>query len=71
MPEKRIPYVARADEQVVPLHALNPTRKHLQLSTDNKKLIYCCKKLAFSDGTSFKRSKKPSYCRAQGGVYGK
>ena len=36
--------------------------------TDNKKLIYCYKMLAFSDGTSFKRSKKPSYWRAQGGV---
>ena len=27
---------------------LKPTRKHLQLSTDNKKLIYCYKTLAFS-----------------------
>ena len=52
------------------LTALKPTRKHLQLSTDSKKLIYCYKTLAFSDGTSFKRSKKPSYWRAQGGVYG-
>ena len=39
------------------LTALKPTRKHLQLSTDNKKLIY--------------RYKKPSYWRAQDGVYGK
>ena len=29
------------------LTALKPTRKHLQLSTDNKKLIYCYKLLAF------------------------
>ena len=29
------------------------TRKHLQLSTDNKKLICCYKTLASSDGTSF------------------
>ena len=53
------------------LTALKQTRKHLQLSTDNKKLINCYKALAFSDGKSFKRSKKPSYWRAQGGVYGK
>ena len=37
-----------------------PTRKHLQLSTDNKKK-YCFEALAFSDGTSFEVSKKPSY----------
>ena len=43
------------------LTALKPTRKHLQLSTDNKKIIYCYKTLVFSDGTSFRRSKKPSY----------
>ena len=44
--------------------ALKPTRTHLQLSTCTliiKKLIYCCKTLAFSDGASFIRSKKPSY----------
>ena len=51
--------------------ALKLMRKYLQLSTDNKKTIYCYKMLAFSDGTSFKRSKKPNYLRAQGGVYGK
>ena len=33
----------------VSLTALKLTRKHLQLSTDNKKLIYCCQTLAFSD----------------------
>ena len=53
------------------LTALNRTLKHLQLSTDNKNLIYCYKTLAYSDGTSFKRSMKPSHWRAQGGVYGK
>ena len=53
------------------LPALKPTRKHLQLSTDNKKLNNCYKMLVFSDGTPFKRSKKPSYWHAQGGVYGK
>ena len=46
-------------------------KKTLQLSTDDKKMNYCYKTLAFSDGTSFKRSKKPNYWRAQGGVYGK
>ena len=48
------------------LTALKPTRKHLQLCTDNKKLIYCYKTLVISDSTSFKKSKKPSWC-AQGG----
>ena len=43
------------------LTALKPTRKHLQLSTGNKKTIYCYKTRPFSDGTSFKISKKPSY----------
>ena len=48
-PEKRDPYVACAEEQVV-----QPTRKHLQLSPGNKKkIIYCYKTLPFSDGTSF------------------
>ena len=55
----------------VSLTGFKPTRKHLQLSTDNKKLICCYKTLAFSDGKSFERSKKPSYWYAQGGVYGK
>ena len=41
------------------LTPLKLTRKHLQMSTDNKKLIYCYKRLAFNDGTSFKRSKNP------------
>ena len=47
------------------------TRKHLQLSADNKKIIYCYKTLAFSDGTSLKRFKKPCCRRVQGRVYGK
>ena len=51
--------------------ALKPTRILLQLSTDNKKLIYCYKTLAFSDGTSFIKYKKPSYWRTQGRFYGK
>ena len=38
MPEKRVSYVARAEEQVVhKLIALKLTRKHLQPSTGNKK----------------------------------
>ena len=37
MPEKRVPYVAHAEEQVVHSTALKLTRKHLQLSTGNKK----------------------------------
>ena len=49
----------------------NSFKTDKKLSTDNKKLIYCYKTLSFSDGTSFKRSKKPSYSRDQGGVYGK
>ena len=53
------------------LTGFKPTRKHLQLSTDNKKVICCYKTLSFSDGTSFERSKKPSYWCAQGGIYGK
>ena len=46
-------------------------KKHLQLNTENKKLIYCNKTLALSDGMSFKISKKPSNWRAQGRFYGK
>ena len=62
MPEKRNHYVARARSGTGDsLRASKLTRKHLQLSTDNKKLIYFYKTLAFSDGTSFARSKKPSY----------
>ena len=60
-PEKRVPYDARAAGTGGSLTALKPTGKHLQLSTGNKKTIYCYKTLLFSDGTSFKRSKKPSY----------
>ena len=45
------------NRQVVHITGFKPTRKHLQLSTDNKKLICCCKTLAFSDGTSFGRKK--------------
>ena len=41
------------------LTALKTARKHLQLSIDdNKKLIYCYKTFAFSDGTSFKDPSK-------------
>ena len=32
------------------LTAIKPTRKHLQMSTGNKKTIYCYKTLPFSDG---------------------
>ena len=46
------------------LTALKPTRKHLQLSTDNKKDNLLLQ-------NAFKRSKEPSYWCAQGGVYGK
>ena len=40
-PEKRDPYVARAEEQVT---ALKPTRKHLQLSTGIKKQFIVTKR---------------------------
>ena len=53
------------------LTALKPTRKHFQLSTGDKKISFCYKMLPFSDCTSFQRSKKPSYWRVHGGVYGK
>ena len=62
-PEKTRSLRCTCSEAGGSLTALKPTRNHLQLSTDNKKLIYCDKTLVISDGTSFKRSKKPSYWR--------
>ena len=63
-PEKRVPYVGRWF-----INSFKTVKKTLQQSTDNKKIIYCYKTLANSDSTPFKRSKKPTYWCAQGGVY--
>ena len=43
-PEKRDPYLARAEEQAVHQQLLKPTRKHLQLRTGNKKQLIVTKR---------------------------
>ena len=39
-PEKRVPYIACAEETCRSLTGVKSTRKHLQLSTDNKTCCY-------------------------------